>query len=81
MLGFALLLFVLGSEGATAAKAADAPEQTAKNFYKWIWRNSTVVEIRLKIKQQFSNLSLVIKMVKESGAWKIDSVNNRELSA
>ena len=25
--------------------------------------------------------TLVIKMVKESGAWKIDSVNNRELSA
>ena len=24
--------------------------------------------------------TLVIKMVKESGAWKIDSVNNRELS-
>jgi len=25
--------------------------------------------------------TLVIKMVKEGGVWKIDSVNNRELSA
>ena len=34
---FALLfvLFVLGNVGANSAKAADTPEQTAKNFYEW----------------------------------------------
>ncbi len=36
MLCFALLLFVLGSAGTTAAKAADTPEQTAKNFINGI---------------------------------------------
>ncbi len=35
MLGSALLLFVLGSAGATAANTADTPEQTAKSFYQW----------------------------------------------
>ncbi len=35
LLSFALLLFVLGSAGAATVKAAETPEQTAKNFYKW----------------------------------------------
>ncbi len=35
LLKFALLLFFIGSIGASFAKAADTPEQTAKSFYKW----------------------------------------------
>jgi len=143
--GFALLLFVLGSTGATAAKAADTPEQTAKIFYKWYlaklnhegnpvkeratvlksiskrlgkWiyspayeeygadyfidaqnldENWQVTTTKAVIKGNNATLkvllaaprgkpsefkqTLQIKMVKEGGAWKIDSVNNRELSA
>ncbi|CAN5762579.1 hypothetical protein BH24ACI1_BH24ACI1_24350 [soil metagenome] len=146
MFGFALLLFVLESAGATAAKAANTPEQTAKNFYKWYlaelnreggnlvekkttvlksvskrlgkWIYSTaygeygadyfidaqnydenwqVTTTRAVIKGNKAPLkvlfaapggkpskfkqTLVIKMVKEGNTWKIDSVNNRELSA
>ena len=35
LLSFALLLFFIGSVGATLTKAADTPEQTAKGFYAW----------------------------------------------
>ncbi len=144
-LGFALLLFVLGSAGATAAKAADTPEQTAKSFYQWYlkeinanksprdkkdifqksvskrlskwiyspayeeygadyfidaqdldenWQvtttkavikgNNATLKVLLaapKGKKSLFKQTLRIKMVKEGGAWKIDSVNNRELSA
>jgi hypothetical protein len=34
-----------------------------------------------KGKKSLFKQTLRIKMVKEGGAWKIDSVNNRELSA
>lgn len=35
LISFALLLFFIGSVGVSVAKAADTPEQTAKNFYVW----------------------------------------------
>ena len=144
--GFWLLLFVLGSAGAAVAKAADTPEQTAKNFYQWYlaelnreggnpvkkkaavlksvskrlgkfiyspdyeeygadyfidaqnfdenWQvattravikgNKATFKVLLaapKGKKTFFKQTLQIKMVKEGGAWKIDSVNNRELLA
>jgi len=145
VLSFGLLLFVLGSAGATAAKATDTPEQTAKNFYKWYltglnreggspveekatvlksvskrlgkfiyspayeehgadyfidaqdfdenWQVTTTRAIikgnkpTLKVlfaaprgKPSKFKQTLQIKMMKEGGAWKIDSVNNRKLS-
>lgn len=35
LISFALILFFVGSLGVSAARAADTPEQTAKNFYGW----------------------------------------------
>ncbi len=135
----------MGSAGATAAKAADTPEQTAKSFYQWYlkeinanksprdkkdifqksvskrlskwiyspayeeygadyfidaqdldenWQvtttkavikgNNATLKVLLaapKGKKILFKQTLRIKMVKEGGAWKIDSVNNRELFA
>jgi len=142
----ALLLFFIGSVGTSFAKAADTPEQTAKNFYQWYlaelnreggnpvkkkatvlksiskrlgkfiyspayeeygadyfidaqdfdenWQVTTTKAVIKGNNATFKVLfaaprgkpskfkqTLVIKIVKEGGAWKIDSVNNRELSA
>lgn len=144
LLSLALLLFVTGSVGATAAKAADTPEQTAQSFYRWYlkelsrdggnpikqksivlksvskrlgkwiyspayseygadyiidaqdfddnWDATTtkavikgnVATFKVMLappkgkKSNFTQI-LAIKMVRENGAWKIDSVNNRKL--
>jgi len=144
LIGFALLLFFIGSIGASAVKAADTPEQSAKNFYgwyvkeltteggdpigkkemvlksvskrlgKWIyspaygeygadyiidaqdfdesWQiattkavvkgNTATLKVSLKStkpKNEGFSQTLALKMVKENGEWKIDSVNNRKL--
>ena len=35
LIGFALVLFFVGSVGISAAQAANTPEQAAKSFYEW----------------------------------------------
>ncbi len=141
---FALIIIVLGSIGAVSTKAADTPEQTAKNFYDWYltelnneknppdqkqtinksiskrlsnwiyspayqeygadyfidaqdwdknWQatttkavvkgNTATLKVMLadpKAKKSDFKQTLAIKMVKEGGVWKIDSVNNRKLT-
>ena len=144
LISFALLLFFIGSIGASAANAQATPEQAAKNFYEWyvkelsreggnpikqkktvqksvsarlgkwlyspayqeygtdyiidaqdfddIWQISTTkavikgsvatLKVMLKStrpKNEGFSQTLPLKMVKENGEWKIDSVNNRKL--
>ena len=139
---FALLIFFVGSLGASVAGAADTPEQAAKGFYRWYtkelsreggnpirqkktvlksvskrlgkfiystayeeygadyiidaqdfddsWQisttkavikgNTATLKILLKStrpKNEGFSQTLPLKMVKENGQWKIDSVNNR----
>ena len=145
LIGFALLLFFIGSVGAGVAKAADTPEQTAKSFYEWYlkriitnksprsekaffqkhvsarlsrwyfspayseygadyfidaqdldenWQVTTGKAVikgnaaTLKVKLAAPNAgrdgwtnNLTVKLIKEGRAWKIDSVNNRKLTA
>ena len=143
LLKFALLLIFVGSIGANIAKAADTPEETAKDFYEWYlkqintsrnprnekaifqksvssrlsrwyfspayeeygadyfidaqdldekWQVTTtkavikgttatlkVVLAVPKAKKADWTQTLTVKMIRENGAWKIDSVNNRKL--
>ena len=145
LVSFALFIFLLGSLGATAAKAADTPEETAKSFYAWYlkrivanksprddkatfqksvskrlsrwyyspayqeygadyfidaqdlderWQvttgkalikgNTATVKVKLAVPKAGKNdwaKNLIVKLVKEGGAWKIDSVNNQKLTA
>jgi len=144
LISFALLLFFIGSLSASVTKAADTPEQAAKNFYAWYvkelakegsnprqrkaivlksvskrlgkwmyspayeeygadyiidaqdfdenWQisttkavikgNTATLKVSLKStkpKNEGFSQTLRLKMVKENGEWKIDSVNNRKL--
>jgi len=145
LISFTLLLFLIGSAGASITKAADTPEQAAKSFYEWYlkqiaasknprnektifqksvskrlskwiaspayedygadyfidaqnfdeeWQVTTSKAIikgntaTLKVKLAAPNAGkdswtqkLTIRLVKEEGVWKIDSVNNRKLTA
>ncbi len=145
LVSFALFIFLFGSLGATAAKAADTPEETAKSFYAWYlkriisnksprddkatfqkfvskrlsrwyyspayeeygadyfidaqdlderWQvttgkalikgNTATVKVKLAAPKAGKNdwaKNLIVKLVKEGGAWKIDSVNNQKLTA
>lgn len=144
IISFTLLLFFIGSLGASVAKAADTPEQAAKSFYEWYvkelssessdpigkkeivlksvsrrlgkwiyspayqeygadyiidaqdfddtWQvsttkavikgNTATLKVMLKStrpKGEGFSQTLPLKMVKENGEWKIDSVNNRKI--
>lgn len=144
LIGFALLLFVIGGVNTNSAKAAETPEQAATKFYEWYtkelfreggnpieqkemvlksvskrlgkwiyspayqeygadyiidaqdfdesWQISTTKAIvkgstaTLKVllkskrpKNEGFSQTLPLKLVKENGVWKIDSVNNRKL--
>jgi hypothetical protein len=144
LLSFALVLLIIGSISAKAAKADNTPEQAAQSFYRWYLKelsreggnpikqksivlksvskrlgkwiyspaysqygadyiidaqdfdenwdatptkavvkgNVATFKVMLappKGKKSNFTQTLAIKMVRENGAWKIDSVNNRKL--
>ena len=62
LFNIALLLFFIGSFGATA-KAADSPEQTAKSFYQWYLKEISRENNRINKKEVLKYVS------KRLGKW------------
>lgn len=72
LIGFALLLFAIGSVGANVTKAADTPEQTTKTFYEWY-----VKELGKEGSDPIDNKKMLAKyvssrLIKQIDKWRAD---------
>lgn len=67
---FALLLFAIGSVGASPAKAANTPEQTTKIFYEWYLK-----DLKREGGNPIDNKTMLAKyatkrLIKQINAWR-----------
>jgi len=72
ILGFLITVALAASAGAQTK----APDQAAKEFYKWYLTELNAE--RYPIRQ--NKPRILVKMVKEAGSWKMDNINNRKLT-